>query len=276
MDIKRTEACPLTPAVFAYYETNDERLLNPVFEELAIKLPYQARTHGIVCPMQRADVVQTATINILNSFRNRKYKPELPADGRIPSGLFWAWAYKVLWGAATKHKTKFLTTPSSPGALEDAESIIGELEGSEFDNAESIINHKLATEAITAVTQALLSMRQMDKECIILVYYKGMTHDEAAKKLGVSRHGFSDRVTRALAQLRFYVTSMGIKASPEIYGALPAVNTGNLFIERQRPLSGKQEKHAQYIERTAPYTPNPITSSASQQDYSAPQPRASP
>ena len=51
------------------------------------------------------------------------------------------------------------------------------------------------------VRDALLKLSYTDREALLLVAWEGLTHEEAAQALGLTRKGFSRRVSRARLRL---------------------------------------------------------------------------
>lgn len=58
------------------------------------------------------------------------------------------------------------------------------------------------------VRDALMKLSETDREALLLVAWEGLTHDEAAEVLGLSREAFTRRVGRARSRLRWLLEKL--------------------------------------------------------------------
>ncbi|HSW36056.1 MAG TPA: sigma-70 family RNA polymerase sigma factor [Candidatus Limnocylindrales bacterium] len=65
---------------------------------------------------------------------------------------------------------------------------------------------KLPIEDVITVQMSLDKMDELQKNVITLIYYQGLTQEEAAKKLGINQRKVSRLLKRSLNEMRAYVT----------------------------------------------------------------------
>ncbi len=236
LPIKKKRASTLISAVLAYYETGDERLLNPVFEALLPAIKRFISSRETFCPQQRADVAQNTLIDLLHTFRNRAFldPKTLDTSREIHDGVLWGWTRNVAKYAIGASKRRWAYAPSSPAPVEDPFMLLRESPDPDLEIEESEVGiyQEQAASMLTKVTKAIMELRPDFRQALVLVYYKGMQHEEAAALVGITRLNLTKRIGRALECLNADINISRLHPAAELYAALSSVDTGTLFHDR--------------------------------------------
>ncbi|TGE08769.1 RNA polymerase sigma factor [Hymenobacter fodinae] len=230
------QACPLTAAVFAYYDSGDERHLGPVLDKLRQSLTsYSFRRLFVSCPDKRNDLVQDSLALLLTLFRKRRYNPAGAEQGEtLGAGALLAWAYRIHLRTAVHTIKK--QNPSEPGYDEDPFMLLTVAESDSIDEPEYGISHEQASHVLAEVTKAVLRLPLGQRSSIILTYFHGLTQTQAAEVLGITRELVHRHVEKGMGALRRWaINNPQLRPTPELYAALSGVNTGGLFREPKKP-----------------------------------------
>ena len=226
MTTRQTQDARHLEAVRAYYATSNEALLGPLLTELRPRLLGFLRGKNIQGPERRADLVQETLVLVLTDLRARKYT----ATGSVIS-----WALSICWHRFTDSLKSRKDKPSQPGVDENPFLL---LPASLATPAEELpVRQEDAQRAgavVAAATHAVLGLEPSARTCVLLTYYQGLSAADAAAQLGLAESTFRARLEFGLTSLRTWGQHHAhLAPGPDIYEALPHLNSGDLFRESQ-------------------------------------------
>lgn len=207
--------------VGAYYQTGDEQGLGPMLAELRdTALAYLRGTLKLRDTERAEDLAQEALTQLLGYLRSRRYVPIRP-----PGVLL-----------CVICRTKFLrglrATPADPGQHDDPFLLMSITHATAPDEVRAEDKAQAAT-VVAAATQAVLALDPAARAAVVLHYYQGLPVPQAAARLGITETAFGARLRRGLDALHQWAATTA-RPTPEVYAALPRLDTGNLFSEPLR------------------------------------------
>ena len=226
MQPKSTFAVSATEAIFAYYASGDEQLLTPILHELHRSLDcYADQKLGVYDHERRQDLVQESLLYILRSLRQQQFRGVVGDHGERVGILSWAkqvCRYRYLEACRN-------VEPTTPGREEDPLRTLASL-GDE-DQPEMLSHLPQAEAVLTAATEAVLELEPRLRDAVVQVFYQGLSHREAAARLGLRLSTFRARFESGLQELRSWATRQQMCPTSETYRALRHLDTGDLFHE---------------------------------------------
>lgn len=223
-------AASVTETVFAYYESGDEALLHHVFVELRPNLlSYAENTLGIYDHERRQDLVQQTFLSMLGSLRRHQFTGTVDTQGqRI--GLL-TWAKQVCRNRFLDGIESMKGKPSEPGRDENPFLRLASL--SEDNHFDTLSYLPQAETVLTAATEAVLELEPRLRDVLVLIYFRGLSHQQAADQLHLRLSTLRARLDAGLGQLRTWAARQQQRPSSETYRALRHLDTGDLFQEEQ-------------------------------------------
>jgi RNA polymerase sigma factor (sigma-70 family) len=218
----------LTGYVLEYYQCGNEAGLEPFFQELTRYLDwYSMAKMRILCPYRRKDAVQDSLVHILQLLRARRYEAQKLEMGGVS---ILPWAQRV-------HHNLLISTvrgkkiPGKPNAEEDFSALVPLDKASQFPDVESASQAVEADKLVAAVTEAVFSLCEKERQAFMLCYYQGMAYKDMAAKLRVPEGTIKSRIHRALHQLKAWAERTLAKPSEDLYEALAHLEANDLFSE---------------------------------------------
>ncbi len=215
--------------ILAYYGSRDEQLLEPLFADLRPYLSsYVAASLPRLDAERRQDLVQETCTNLLRALRKQLFKGVANEAGQVVG--FLAYAKTTCRRLHLRQAGSLSDKPSKPNAAEDSlRHVVLAV------SSEGFYEETQAQELLAAATAAVLGLPSQVRDCVLLVYYQGLTPESAAAQLGLTLHRFTSRLSLGIRLLQSWAAHHRQGPPPaEVYAALPRIDTGDLFREPLR------------------------------------------
>lgn len=158
------------------YQSGDALALDLLFQGAIYPASYKHAAR-IVGPLRReelAELVQKTAVRVLQRLTS--------FDGRGP---FYAWLRTVLVNEHLRRR---------PSRFSEAD--LAEVQVPEREDA------LVEAETVAAVREALMTLSETDRACILAVYFDGLSHEEAGNVLKLTAKAVTERCSRAREKLR--------------------------------------------------------------------------
>ncbi|MGL4944011.1 MAG: RNA polymerase sigma factor [Thermoguttaceae bacterium] len=115
---------------------------------------------------------------------------------------FRPWLYQIAQNTARDWQRYSRRRPSisldtSRDNTDNSGSYAGEIEGREGDPSERLLSEEMASKARAALEQ----LTDVQRQTIILIYFQGMTYNEAAAAMNTNSHTIKSRLSTAIRRL---------------------------------------------------------------------------